>query len=298
MLENTRIVDIFQRVLFEWLHGERLPNPSIYTQRWIQATEQLFFSEPWSYSVRAIGSRIRPDIGSVRRNAYYRMLGMDLNHGAEDGRPYPYLKADAANRDFAALFEALLIEAWRGYVNVPNLLAANDTDNAAIRTLVRRLREMLLARRYQGNLSRVEFDSVALASWLHLTIEYDTEVVANLSAQAAGLADRLKNIGERVGMPAHSRSDSYIRLAEPMSRLLHAIEATAFDNAQDLYAGYLAGDLVEIVTHWSVATGRNIKDPTLRQPIGTVLLTTSPPAASVSPSRNGSSGSRIAPALR
>jgi hypothetical protein len=223
---------------------------------------------------------------------------MDLNHGAEDGRPYPYLKADAANRDFAALFEALLIEAWRGYVNVPNLLAANDTDNAAIRTLVRRLREMLLARRYQGNLSRVEFDSVALASWLHLTIEYDTEVVANLSAQAAGLADRLKNIGERVGMPAHSRSDSYIRLAEPMSRLLHAIEATAFDNAQDLYAGYLAGDLVEIVTHWSVATGRNIKDPTLRQPIGTVLLTTSPPAASVSPSRNGSSGSRIAPALR
>src|SRR3954465_12086223 len=47
MIENTRIVDIMQRVVFEWLHGERLPNPSLATQRWLQVTEQLIFAPSW-----------------------------------------------------------------------------------------------------------------------------------------------------------------------------------------------------------------------------------------------------------
>src|SRR5947208_10106476 len=34
MLENTRIVDIFRRVLYEWVHGERLPTATQPTQRW------------------------------------------------------------------------------------------------------------------------------------------------------------------------------------------------------------------------------------------------------------------------
>ena len=107
MLENTRIVDIFQRVVTSWLTGERLPPPTIDTQRWLQATEQLFFSRPWPYSVRAVTSDLRPDAGAVRRNAYFRLLGMDLTHGTEDGRAYSYVKPDVANRDFHALFEAL-----------------------------------------------------------------------------------------------------------------------------------------------------------------------------------------------
>ena len=287
MIENTRIVEIFRRVLIEWLHGERLPNPSVATQRWIQATEQLFFGEAWAYSVRAITSRIRPDSCAMRRNAYYRLLGMDLNHGTDDGRPYPYVKAEAANRDFAVLFEALLVEAWRGYVNVTNQVGANDTDDNAIMTLVRRLREMLMARRLQGELSRVEFDSVALASWLHLTVEFDTDVVVNLTSTANGIADRLRRIGERVGLPPHSRTDAYFQLAEPMSNVLLAIQANAFPNAVDLYDGYLTADLLQIVTHWSIATGRNIKDATARQPIATVLN-----RAPV-PTTNGN-GSRIA----
>lgn len=270
MLENTRMIDIFRRVLYEWIHGERLPTPTQATQRWMHATEQLFFSQaPW-YSVRAVTSNLRPDHASVRRNAYYRLLGMDLNHGTDDGRPYPYIKAEAANRDFAMLFETLLAEVWRGYANRNTQFAENQTDDNAIENLVRRLREMLMSRRESGALSREEFDAVAMISWFHLTVEYDTQVVVDLNARAEGIADRLKKIGERVGLPAHARSDSYFQIAAPISGMLLAIESGAVANAADLYddTGFYQQDMINIITHWSIVTGRNVKDPSLRKPLG------------------------------
>ena len=57
LLENTRIVDILRQVVFDWTHGERLPTATVATHRWLQATEQVFFANPWSYSVRAVTSR-------------------------------------------------------------------------------------------------------------------------------------------------------------------------------------------------------------------------------------------------
>jgi hypothetical protein len=297
MLENTRMVDIFRRVLYEWTTGERLPLPSQETQRWLHTTEQLFFGNPWSYSVRSVTSSVRPDSGAVRRNAYYRMLGMDLNHGTDDGHVYPYPKPEIANRDFATVFEALLIEVWRGYANRTTLVAENLTDDVAIETLVRRLREMLQSRRNAGTLSREEFDAVAMLSWFHLTVETDTNIVADLNARAEGAADRLLKIGERVGLPAHARSDAYFQLAGPMSRVLLAIESRAATVASQLYTDSidLLDDVLAIITHWSVATGRNIKDATARQPISTVLRQLAPaPATTVNvqvnapaPSGNG-----------
>jgi len=290
MLENTRIVDIFRRVVAEWVSGERLPAPTVATQRWLQATEQVFFASPWTYSIRAVTSHVRSDAAAVRRNAYYRLLGIDLNHGQEDGRPYPYVKADVANREFCSLFEALLTEAWRGYANITNLVGANYTDHSAIATLIRRLQEMLLSRRHQGTLSREEFDAVALTSWLHLTVEYDTAIVSNLNAQAAGTADRLTKIGALVGLPAHARSDSYFELAEPMSRVLIDIESGAAAAAGPA-AAYNAttqfgADMLTIITHWAIVTGRNVKDASMRQPLGAVLRGL--PAGT--PSRNGDTG--------
>src|ERR1051326_6555080 len=85
MLEQTRIVEIFRRVVAEWVSGDRLPRASEATQRWGQATEQLFFAPAWQYSVRAVTSTIRPDAGSVRRNIIWRMFGWELQHGTEDG---------------------------------------------------------------------------------------------------------------------------------------------------------------------------------------------------------------------
>jgi hypothetical protein len=218
------MVDIFRRVMFEWVTGERVPLPREATQHWLHVTEQLFFSFGWPYSIHSITSQLRPDSGAVRRNAYYRMFGMDLNHGTEDGQVYPYVKTDVANRDFASVFEALLSEVWRGYANRTTLVAENLTDDSAILTLVRRLREMLLSRRNGGALSREEFNAVAMLSWFHLTVETDTVVVEDLNARAQGEADRLIRIGERVGLPAQARSDAYFQLAVPMSHVLIQIE--------------------------------------------------------------------------
>jgi hypothetical protein len=273
LLEQTRMFDIFQRVLFEIIHGERLPGLSQATHRWAHVTEQVFFSHPWSYSVRAVTSTLRPDAGAVRRNAYWRMFAWDLHHGTADGRAYPYVKAEASNRTFSMLFEALLVEVWRGHINRLNFLNANDTDDNAIRTLVRRLQEMLTSRRLSGALSREEYEAVAFAAWLHLVVQYDSPIVVDLNAQSSGGDERLKRIGERVGIAAHARTDSYFQLAAPTSTILRHIENGAVQAAgpAGLYAGAYMNDMLTIITHWSIATGRNVKDPALRQALTGVL---------------------------
>ena len=274
LLEQTRITDIFRRVVYEWVHGERLPTATQDSQRWLHTTEQLFFNNAWSYSVRSVTSNVRPDASAVRRNAYWRMFAWDLQHGTDDGKPYPYVRAEAANRDFTLFFEALLTEVWRGFVNVFNFIGPNETDLNAIDTLVRRLQEMLQTRRLSGALSREEFDAVAMASWFHLTVEFDTQVVVDLNAKADGIADRLRRIGERVGLPPHSRTDAFFQLAVPMSNILTAIESGTVSAAgpTSLFtAAQFTGDMLQIITHWAVATGRNVKDPSQRQPLGNVL---------------------------
>ena len=276
MIENTRMLEIFRRVVFEYVHGERLPTASQATHRWLRTTEELFFTSPRVASVRGLTSNLRPDDGAVRRNAYQRLLGLDILHGTEDGRSYPYTRADIANRDFSVLFEALLTEVWKGYTNRTNQIGPNETDDEAIRTLVRRVREMLHARRLAGNLSREEFDAVATLSWFHLVVLADTQIVVDLSAQAAGTADRLGKIGERVGLAAHARSDAYFELAFPISDVLRNIENGVIEAAGpiQLYDGFWTGQMLTIITQWSAATGRELKDPTRRQSLNQTLLQT------------------------
>jgi hypothetical protein len=299
-LENTRLLDIMRRVVSEYRNGERLPAASVATQRWLHVTEELFFTAPEPFSVRSLASQVRPDPAAIRRNAVYRLLGIDLSHGTEDGRPYPFVKAEAANREFATVFEAFISEVWRGYLNRNNAISGNTTDDNAIIELERRLREMLNARRFNGNLAREEFDAVATLSWFHLTVAYNTEIVQNLNAGAVGVADRLRSIGERVGLPPHARSDSYFQLAAPMSVILRAIEQDAIaaaGGAESLYDGFYQPWMLQVITHWSIATGRNLKDLATAPSSGGVLQATAPGAVPVV-GRNGSGSNRIAAALR
>jgi hypothetical protein len=295
-LENTRLVDVMRQVVTEYRFGERLPFASPATQRWLQVTEEVFFASPVPFSVRSLTSSLRPDAGAIRRNAYYRLLGMDLNHGTEDGRPYQFVKPDVSNRDFALAFETLLGEVWKGYANRNNLVAENPTDDTAIDELVRRLNEMLSARRQSGNLAREEFDAVATLSWFFLTVAYDTAIVTDLDATAFGIADRLRLIGQRVGVVPHARADSYFQLAAPMSAILRAIENDAVHLAgpDSLYQGIYQPLMLQIITHWSVATGRNLKDRTAMQNTGAVLQATAPGALTAAPALNGSVNARIA----
>lgn len=299
MIENTGIERIFRKVLYEYLHGERLETPSEESQRWLRTTEELFYRDTPPFFAFQLTSYIRPDIRATRRNAYYRMFGMDLNHGTDDGRPYPYEKPAAANRDFAPTFEAFLREVWRGIINARNTVGPNTTDDAAIANLAGRLSEMLKDRQEKGNLLREAFFFVATMSWFHLTVEFDSPIVKDLKAEGSNPAERLRAIGERVGLPAHGRAYDLFGLADPMSRILIAIESGSLSQLANVPLLYrqrdtppvpptpLRDDITTIITNWSSATGRNIKaEPVTAAPNGAVSPATVPsaiPPATVSP---------------
>lgn len=277
MIENTRIYEIFRRVIHEFLHGEKLgvpgtvPGPAgvletAESQRWLRTTEELFYRDPPPFFITTITSRVRGDIDATRRNAYQRMFGMDLNHGTSDNKPYPYVKAEAANNEFVSIFEELLREVWIGMENVNNTSGANPTDDAKIANLAERLHDMLRTRREAGNLSREEFNFVSMMSWFHLTVDSDLPIIQDLRAQAASAEERLFKIAQRVGLAAHGLSKSYFDIADSISRILIEIETGIFNTraaAPALYTPQGGGDPEEamrtIIEYWSRITGREMK---------------------------------------
>lgn len=273
MIENTRIFEIFRKVLKEYAQGESLGVPSDEGQRWLRNTENLFYMDPPPFMIHTLTSEIRPQIRANRRNAYYRMFGLDLNHGTDNNEPFLYEKPAASNRDFVATFEELLREVWIGIANANNESGINPTDDASIANLAKRLYEMLHQRRQGGNLAREEFWCVATMSWFHHTIAFDSPIVKDLKAEGTSPAERLQIIGERVKLPASSKSENYIHLAENMSTILLKIEEGAFNDASQaplLYKLYLkdtdtsekniiSDHMKTIISHWSQATGRDMK---------------------------------------
>ncbi len=122
MIENTRIYEIFRRVIHEFLHGEKLGVPGLRPRRQASAgcapPKNSSTATRRRSSITTITSHVRTDIQATGRNAYQRMFGMDLNHGTEDNKPYPYIKAEAANNEFVSTFEEFLREVWIGMENV------------------------------------------------------------------------------------------------------------------------------------------------------------------------------------
>jgi hypothetical protein len=263
-LENTRIIEVFRKVIDELIHGERLGRPDWEVQRWMRNTEELFFSDRLGFSILSLTSSLRPDSGSIRRNAYYRLLGMDLNHGLDDGRPYSYVKPDVANKEFARQFELLLQETWRAYSNRNNAVGPNTTDPTAISDLCRRLRRMLQDRRIYDNLAQEEFYACTMLSWFHMTVLGDSPIINLLQAQGTEPAERLRIVGQRVGVPTHTKSYNYFRMAGALSSILWRIELGNFDTpagAANLYiGGQVTNWMTNIINHWSAATGRNLKE--------------------------------------
>lgn len=268
MIENTRIFEIFDRVLREYEGGERFETPTPEAALWLRTTEALFYSDVGSGMIGSLTSTLRGDIRATFRNAYYRMLGLDLNHGLDGKRPYQFDKPYAANRDFVPTFEAFAREVWRGAINASNSSGANETDDATIADHARRLREMLNVRRQNGNLIREEFWATVTMSWFHLAVAQDTPIVKALKAEAESPADRLKKIGERVGVPAHSRSDAYFNMAQDLSQILQFVERDPMAVNPAAAKGYydptgpfplMASSMKNIIAQWSIATGRDLK---------------------------------------
>jgi hypothetical protein len=275
MIENTRIYEIFRRILHEFLHGEKLGSLTTASQRWLRNTEELFYRDPPPFSFTSVSSHIRQDLRASRRNAYQRMFGMDLNHGNDDGKPYPYVRADAANNEFVATFEELLRELWIGRTNFAVTIGPRPIDDVKIANLVTRLHDMLRSRRLYGTLSREEFAFVSMMSWFHMTVEFDLPIIQDLKAEAAsaGPEQRLFKIAQRVGLPAHGLSKSYFDIAEPISLVLNAIETGNYNTAATvplLYTpppppppplGVISPQpfVMETITHWSIISGRDMK---------------------------------------
>jgi hypothetical protein len=269
LIENTGILRICRRVVELFASGESLEVPSPATRAWLRTTEDLFFRDAAPFSIAALTSWIRPDLEASRRGAYWRMFGMDLNHGGADGRPYPYPRAAQANTGFVGQWESFLQEVWQGYINRQNSSGENFADPEAIVNLADGLATMLQVRRLKGNLAREEFFFVAMMSWFHLTVEANTSVVVDLKAEASSPAERLRKIGNRVGLAPHPKSRSFFELADPASTILRFVELNVFSNATGANLltakdpNLLRNDVLTIMNHWSIATGRDLK---LRRP--------------------------------
>lgn len=267
MISNTRIRPILRRVVHELLHGEKFGAPREQTQLWLRNTEELFFRDPPPFSITTLTSHVRPDLETMERQAYYRMFGMDLNHGRDDNSPHAYVKVAAANKDFVSTFEELLRETWIGFINRSTTSGANPTDDAKIEDLARKLNSQLIDRRRFGNLSREEFYLVAMMSWFHMTVEnISLPIIQDLRADGTTAEQVLFKIAQMVGLPANGLADHYFQIADAISAVLIAIETGTLQvsgAAQALYdpaaPNQLADNMNKIITHWSAITGHDVK---------------------------------------
>lgn len=273
VVENTRVVPIFRKVVREFRSGEALGMASVETQRWLAVTESMLFG---GSSLLGIGGGLRPDGEAVRRNAYWRLFGMDLAFGGDDNRPFVYDKAVAVNDSFVPLFEELLYELWQAMTNLRNTSGANPADDDRIFRLAEQLNYILNVRRQFAVLAREELTAATVLGWLELTLSANSPVVNDLRAQATNPADRLKIIGAKVQVHPHSRATSFFEMAQDLSMLLRTIEAGFVSQPQYawlLYAsspppGYpplppgaapLGSESRRVITEWSAATGRDLK---------------------------------------
>jgi hypothetical protein len=78
----------------------------------------------------------------------------------------------------------------------------------------------------------------------------------------------LSRKGRRFGA---SKSEHFFDLSEPASRLLLRVEAGDFDSSADAHLLYdetdpITFDIQDLITHWSMATGRDMKATTVTTP--------------------------------
>lgn len=281
VLENTRAVHILRRVVREFRAGEGLGIPSRATQRWLDATEALLFGGANLFSAWLSTSDVRRDPEATRRTLYWRLFGADLPFGTDDNKPFLFDRATAANKGFVPLFEELLHELWQAMSNVRNTSGPNQADDDRIYRLTEQLGYMLRVRRQIGLLAREELAAATALGWVELTLSANTPLVTDLRADASSSGDRLRLIGERVGLAPHTRSGSFFSMAGDLSVLLRTIEAgyvTGPELAWLLYsvttppgivpplppaAQPLGNETRRVITEWSAATGKDLKKAAL-----------------------------------
>ncbi len=303
VLESTGIVEIFAEVIRRLGVGETLGVLSEDSIAWLRATEQLFFRDYPTFSVASVLSQVRPFDRTNRRNAYWRMFGLDLAH------PVPPLWAGSGpladwkaltgpvTQDFRQKWSEFLRQVWIGVENRDNNSGANPTDPSYIALLARALKDVLGNRRRGGALAREEFAYVTMLNWFHLTVDNDNTLIRDLQAQASSPADRLGALGQKVGITPALRSRELFDLAEPMSTLLRGIELGLFDTEETATTLFTEGsnifrDVLDTINNWQSATGERVKESPARQQLVAgqplrVPVPATPPAAVAEQPANG-----------
>ena len=288
LLENTRMLQIFERVIERYMNDEELGiSNGLVTYNWIHNSERLFFKND-TPKVSNLRSLIRPSSDSSRRNAYQRMFGMDLAFGdaASQSDSLAYVRSKSSNQQFIVLFERYLSEIWQGYINARNTSGANTSDTNILVEYAQQLQEMMAARRGDTanntyahlNLSREEYSSVLMTSWFSFIISYDSPIVNYLSCQSSTIGERLIKIGNKVGIQAHRKCQSLFEMAGSAAMILLAIESRGLldDSA---WVGRMLSSLnppvpiplsiegnfmnafLTVINNWEKATGHKIKNP-------------------------------------
>ncbi|MFL5788216.1 MAG: hypothetical protein ACJ748_09185 [Flavisolibacter sp.] len=289
LLENTRILQIFERVIEKYVMDEELGVAQIpEVLQWIFNSEKLFFKDENTRSSN-IRSLIRPSYDANRRNAYYRMFGIDLAFGdisSGSGSTMQYYKANTANQQFIPLFERYLSEIWQAYTNARNTSGQNSSDVNNVVELAVQLQELLAARRggrpggpniyATRNLSYEEFSSVILLSWFTFIISDNTPVVQFLNCQSSTIGERLIKIGNKVGIQAHTKCQAMFEMAGAAANILNLLEAGGYldnnGNVQNMLSSLnppvtlsLDSDYMNafltVINNWEKATGHKIKNP-------------------------------------
>lgn len=270
VLENSRVMQILRRVVREYRSGERLGAPSAATERWLDTTEALLLGAVSPLAPWLAASSLRPDAEAVRRNAYWRLLGMDLAFGDEDNRPPVYERPMEANTGFVMLLETLLFE-------LSQVIDRSGVDASAddrVFRVAQALHDMLLSRRRSNILSREELSAATALGWAELTLASNTPVVADLRAEASSPAERLRLIGERVGIPAHRQASALFSMCSELSLFLRTVESGVVSSPDLAWMLYLEPSPAEalsgrpqpvgsatrrVITEWAVATGRDLR---------------------------------------
>ena len=292
LIENTRIAQIFERLLFLYHSGEEvgITNQFENAYNWLINTEYLFYKYSSTYSLKNISSLLRPDFEANRRNTYYRMFGMDLAFGNSNNPgslSYNFIKAKASNIQFILLFEQFLTEIWQAYINAMNTSGPNTSDFTNLVDLAEILCELFAARRGNSvrystqNLAREEYSACFMMTWFHFIVNYNSPLVTFLQCQGPTSADRLGKIGLKVGIPVHSKCKALFDLAGPAATILKMIEnrdsifhdASSFgeliyskkieinDNPYTRMLRSLLNEIILIINNWEKATGHRIKNP-------------------------------------
>lgn len=295
LVENTRIVQIMEKLLILYQHDEKLRKATTPENRmafqWMMNTEHLFFKYLSGFSFWNITSKIQSDDEAARRNAYFRLFGMDLAFGdMTTNAQINYYKAEFNNQGFIVLFERFLTEIWQAYTNAKNEIGPNSTDLYSICDTAQKMQEMLMSRRTTEstfenyryfNLSRIEYASVVMMAWFYEVISYDSPLVQFLRCNGNTPGERLTNIGKKVGVNAHSKSEGLLDIAPAMNTLLRRIEFGDYNPENESQVSAIItsqakgltsadpnrqalADLLAIINNWEKATGHRIKNPEVR----------------------------------